>query len=105
MKRNNQNDEAGANQNKKINIFEQQNSTMLKKENLASLGYVDNTRALVPSGKNDDNKSTISKTSSRMTQLDPLMHKPKAIEYLKKGAEGKETVRDFISFGRKILMS
>ena len=33
------------------------------------------------------------------------MHKPKAIDYLKKGAEGKETVRDFISFGRKILMS
>ena len=78
---------------------------MLKKENLASLGYVDNTRALVPSGKGDDNKSTISKASSRMTQLDPLMHKPKAIDYLKKGAEGKETVRDFISFGRKILMS
>ena len=40
-----------------------------------------------------------------MTQLEPLLHKPKAIDYLSKGAESKETVKDFIGFGRKILMS
>ena len=31
--------------------------------------------------------------------------RPKAIEYLNKGNEGKESVRDFISFQRQILMA
>ena len=31
--------------------------------------------------------------------------RPKAIEYLNKGQEGKESVRDFINFQRQILMA
>jgi len=31
--------------------------------------------------------------------------RPKAVEYLNKGKEGKESVKDFINFSRQILMA
>ena len=36
---------------------------------------------------------------------EPNAARPKAIEYLNKGKEGKESVRDFINFQRQILMA
>jgi hypothetical protein len=38
--------------------------------------------------------------SSKSMGLDPLGGKPKAIEYLNKGNEGKESVKDYINFSR-----
>ena len=37
--------------------------------------------------------------------LEPVGAKPKAIDYLNKGNEGKESVKDYINFSRQILMS
>ena len=40
-------------------------------------------------------------------ELEPIGggNKPKAIDYLIKGNEGKESVKDYINFSRQILMS
>ena len=49
----------------------------------------------------------MSLTSSKGT-LDPLPYggpRPKAIEYLTKNKEGKESVREFVGFSRQILMA
>ena len=40
-----------------------------------------------------------------MTSQFSSVPKPKAIEYLNKGSQQKETVRDFIANSRKILMT
>lgn len=77
----------------KINIFDQQDSTVLKQETLAKLGY--DERALVPY---EDKSETVSVRSA-------ADERPKAIEYLNKSRQQKETVRDFIDNSRKILMA
>jgi len=38
--------------------------------------------------------------SSKSMALEPLGTKPKAIDYLNKGNEGKESVKDYINFSR-----
>ena len=85
----------------KHNIFTLAESGNMKKEAFEKLGYDQPNNQLVPI--NHDLVSTSSR-SSRFT-LDPLNQKPKAIEYLLKGAENKESVKDFINFSRQILMS
>ncbi len=69
---------------------------MLKAETLQRLGH--DEKALVPA----DNESQASSImDSQMSQTG----KPKAIEYLSKDRQQKETVRDFIDNSRKILMA
>lgn len=85
----------------KHNIFALAESGNMKKEVFEKLGYDQPNNQLVP--VEQDLVSTSSR-SSRFT-LDPLQGKPKAIEYLLKGAENKESVKDFINFSRQILMS
>ena len=78
---------------------------MLKREQLAKIGYEERpgiptsqSAALLPAGK-DDNRSMTSYSSKSMA-LEPLGTKPKAIDYLNKGNEGKESVKDYINFSR-----
>ena len=78
----------------KINIFDQQDSNVLKHETLARLGY--DERALVPY---EDKSETASVSVTEEIQ------RPKAIEYLNKSRQQKETVRDFVDNSRKILMA
>lgn len=73
---------------------------------------MEQTQQLVPlkntlvAEDHDDNRSVASKASSRMNStLAPLYQKPKAIDYLNKGRDQKESVKDFINFSRHILMS
>lgn len=84
---------------------------MLKREQLAKLGYEEKSViptsqsvALLPKG--DDDRSMVSYSAKSM-ELEPIggANKPKAIDYLIKGNEGKESVKDYINFSRQILMS
>ena len=77
---------------------------MLKREQLAKIGYEE--RSVIPTSQSaallpgrDDNKSMTSYSSKSMA-LEPLGAKPKAIDYLNKGNEGKESVKDYINFSR-----
>ena len=78
---------------------------MLKREQLAKIGYEE--RSVIPTSQSaallpgkDDNKSMTSYSSKSMA-LEPLGGtKPKAIDYLNKGNEGKESVKDYINFSR-----
>ena len=77
---------------------------MLKREQLAKIGYEE--RSALPTSQSaallppkDDNRSMTSYSSKSMA-LEPLGSKPKAIEYLNKGNEGKESVKDYINFSR-----
>lgn len=95
------------NQKQKLNIFDQQDQSKVKRENLLQLGYgetsaVKASKSLV--AIEADQKSVFSSTS-RTNALEPLFQKPKAIDYLNKGREGKETCKAFIGFSRSILMS
>ena len=74
----------------KLNIFDTQDSNVLKTETLARLGH--DERALVPV----DNESQGSSVYSSQMSI----QKPKTIEYLNKGRQQKETVRDFIDNAR-----
>lgn len=95
----------------KLNIFEQHDSQMLKREVLTKMGYgSDNDKmALVPlrGGQlaNVDSKSQASYASSMATldSIEEEKKKRKAIDYLKKGQEGKESVKDYIDLSRQIL--
>ena len=78
---------------------------MLKREALSKYGYNQDVGSAVVPVKNDDAKSQVSRASSRGSQLEPLFQKPKALEYLNKGREQKESVKDFLNFSRQILMS
>lgn len=72
---------------------------MLKHEALQKLGYEE--QALVPikqKGGSMRQLDTVSQRSNNMSALDSYGGRPKAIEYLNKGKEGKESVRDFINF-------
>ena len=92
-------EETRENANKqKINIFDTQDSTILKHETLARLGY--DEKALVPVDQKSD---TVSLRSSN--DRSTLCQRPKAIEYLNKCRQQKETVRDFIENSRKISMA
>ena len=89
--------EEAANANKqKLNIFDAQDSQVLKAETLARLGH--DEKALVPA----DSESQL---SSALSSAQSDAGKPKSIEYLNKGRQQKETVRDFIENSRKILMA
>lgn len=71
---------------------------MLKHEALARLGFDEKALALC------DTRSVSSKSSSSLVPYnDP--NRPKAIDYLSKGRDQKESVRDFITNARNILMS
>jgi hypothetical protein len=77
---------------------------MLKREQLAKIGYEE--RSALPTSQSaavlpfkDDNRSMTSYSSKSMA-LEPLGSKPKAIDYLNKGNEGKESVKDYINFSR-----
>lgn len=69
---------------------------MLKAETLQRLGH--DEKALVPA----DNQS---QASSVMSSQKSESNRPKTIEYLNKGRQQKETVKDFIDNSRKILMA
>lgn len=94
-------EEYKSNQNKqKLNIFDAQDSQVLKAETLDRLGHDEN--ALVPVSQSPERQSVASSVySSQLSQG----RKPKAIEYLNKGGQQKETVRSFIDSSRKILMA
>ena len=70
---------------------------MLKHETLARLGY--DEKALMPYEEKSDTVSIRSSVDERDG------NRPKAIEYLNKCRQQKETVRDFIDNSRKILMA
>ena len=90
-------DDLRENANKqKLNIFDAQDSNILKHETLANLGYEERARVPV------DEQSQVS--SVRSSQRSTIQ-KPKAIEYLNKGRQQKESVRDFVDNARKILMA
>lgn len=87
------NDESAAGNKQKLNIFDAQDSTMLKHEQLARIGH-DNTT--IP---RDDSHSQISRQSSQYSgKLQPISHAPKP-------RQQKESARDFILNSRKILMA
>mmetsp|Transcript_9388 Transcript_9388/g.14309 ORF Transcript_9388/g.14309 Transcript_9388/m.14309 type:complete len:195 (+) Transcript_9388:254-838(+) len=74
------------NQNKqKLNIFDQQDSTMLKREALAKMGYGEEQKSMMLASHSQnalEQRSHSSLTSSRGgLSLEPIQ-KPKAIEYL-----------------------
>ena len=110
-------DEEGQQNKGKINIFEAQDSTILKREVLNKMGYgSDNERqALVPlrtgGSKSQmqlatvETRSQLSHSSSVATldSIDRERKNRKAIDYLQKGKEGKESVKDFIDLSRAIL--
>jgi len=76
---------------------------MLKREALAKMGYGEEQKSMMlasQSLKQFDNRSNYSLVSSRGNlSLEPIS-KPKAIDYLQKAKEGKESVKDFINFSR-----
>ena len=82
----------------KLNIFDEQDSTLLKHETLARLGFEDHALVAVDV---DDQKSLRTSKSS----VSSAGGRQKAIEYLAKANEQKESVREFISNSRKILTS
>lgn len=86
-----QQDEAAS--KKKLNIFDQQDAKTLKHETLARIGFMPDTLAM-PEEQEDTTTDALS-----------AEEKPKAIEYLQKGREQKESVRDFVQNSRKILTS
>ncbi len=90
-----QDDMRGDQGKNKINIFDEQDSNILKIENLARLGFDD--RAMVQ----QDSESHSSASSSRMLEV----AKPKQLEYLSKHRDQRESVKDFIENSRKILMA
>lgn len=110
-------DEEGQQNKGKINIFDAQDSTILKREVLNKMGYgSDNERALVPLRRGSksqmqlatvDMKSQLSHASSVATldSIDRERKNRKAIDYLQMGQEGKESVKDFIDLSRAILRS
>ena len=69
---------------------------MLKAETLQRLGH--DEKALVPADNESQMSSVLSSHASEAAR-------PKTIEYLNKGRQQKETVRDFIDNSRKILMA
>jgi len=85
-----QQDEAAS--RKKLNIFDQQDAKTLKHETLARIGFMPDTLAL----PDEQEGETIDALSDE---------KPRAIEYLQKGREQKESVREFVQNSRKILTS
>ena len=82
----------------KINIFD----SKIKQDSLAAIGYTDK-KALVKRQNTMETRSHSSLAPSEA--LEPLLQKPKAVEYLNISKEGKESCKDFISFSRKILMT
>ena len=78
----------------KLNIFDTQDSNVLKTEALARLGH--DEKALVPVDEQSQRSSFYEQSE---------LARPKAIEYLNKGRQQKETVRDFIDNARQILMA
>ena len=79
-----------------MNIFDAQDSQVLKAETLQRLGH--DEKALVPA---DASSQATSVYSSQASMAD----RPKTIEYLNKGRQQKESVRDFIENSRKILLA
>ena len=63
----------------KLNIFDTQDSNVLKHETIARLGY--DEKALVPVDHQSDTSSVKSQNNVS------VMQRPKAIEYLKKGKQ------------------
>ena len=54
----------------------------------------------------ENNKGADSRSVSQLSvALEPLAARSKAIDYLKCGDVGKESVKDYISISRQILMS
>lgn len=83
----------------KHNIFDLTEAANLQKDYLEKIGYDQQPGALVKVA--DDNRSVSSHASkSQRSALEPINNKPKAIEYLLKGNENKESVKDFINFSR-----
>ena len=80
-------------QRQKLNIFDAQDSTVLKHETLARIGLDEHQVAVY-----DDNQSEVSRSSHSSVKLAP-------IDYLNKTRQQKETVRDFIQNSRAILMA
>ena len=90
-------------QNKrKVNIFDSEDPTTQNQEQLKRLGH--DERALIP--HEEDSQSQISQTSSQLAITNGVpARKQNTIEYLKKGKQQKESVRDFILNARNILMA
>lgn len=88
--------QANAPNKQKLNIFDAQDSQVLKAETLQRLGH--DEKALVPADTESQGSSVLSSHKSETS-------KPKSIEYLNKGRQQKETVKDFIDNSRKILMA
>ena len=87
-------------QKARINIFSHQDPSLLRHENLAKLSYEDAPLVPVNRGISD------SRSASQMSvYLEPIVGKPKAIDYLNRSSEGRESVKDYINFSRQILMS
>ena len=88
---------------KKLNIFDQSDANALKNETLLRLGYTEGTSTAVQP-YNDEQALHSSRSFSQASSVLGL-EKPKAIEYLSKGREQKEAVKDFVLNSRKILIS
>ncbi|CDW82053.1 UNKNOWN [Stylonychia lemnae] len=89
-------------QNKKLNIFDENDSSLLKHETLARLGF--EARGAIMSAVDEDSE-TKSLRSQHSSQTQLAFQKPKALEYLQKGREQKESTREFILNARNILIS
>jgi len=87
-------------QPKKINIFDEGDSNSLKHETLARLGF-EGRNALIP--LDDDSDLRSQKSHATSAQSFTGAQKPKALEYLQKARDQKESVKDFISNTRNIL--
>eukprot|EP00347_Sterkiella_histriomuscorum_P006295 403353317 len=97
---------------KKINIFDEINTnqkigSMLKQDNLIKLTNQNNKQLSLY--QNDDqlsaSKVSMSQTYSSSNELQPYTNKPKALDYLNKQRENKESTRDFITNARNILVA
>lgn len=86
-------------QQRKINIFDESDSNVLKHETLARLGF-EGRNALIPVDDDSDLQSQHSRGSAQSLAGVPKL---KALEYLQKARDQKESVKDFISNTRNIL--
>ena len=89
------------NQKAKINIFDRNDGIKLGPGALMAQNYQSESALVTFKGPSDSRS-----VSQMSTSLEPLtIKRSKAIDYLKCGNEGKESVKDFISISRQILMS
>eukprot|EP00347_Sterkiella_histriomuscorum_P005172 403357620 len=87
-------------QNKKLNIFDENDSSIIKHETLAKLGF-EAKGALISAVDEESETRSIRSHTSSMNQ--GALQKPRALEYLQKGRDQKESTRDFILNARNIL--